>query len=101
MSSIAREIARLGGEGILTADDLPDLKAASRRVLKLLGDHQWHHPDEIMRAAGTGNTPAREGLRRMRELRPYYHIERKRLEGSRLFLYRLAPPPRPLQAALF
>jgi len=39
------------------------------RILKLLLDYRWHHRDEICRAAGTSDKYAREGTRRLRELK--------------------------------
>ena len=66
-----RDISRLGGEGILTPDDIPELKAGTRRVWALMQDGQFHSAQEIMGAAGKGDIPAMEGLRRMRELRAH------------------------------
>jgi len=76
----------LGGEGILTPSDLPDLDTQRWRVLELVADGQWHLAPEIVEAAGGS-----EGLRRLRELRriPFVAIERKRIEDRRLWAYRL------------
>ena len=84
-----RDISRLGGEGILTPDDIPELKAGTRRVLALMLDGRFHSADEIMGAAGKGGVPAMEGLRRMRELRAHgFDVEKERV-GNRRWMYRL------------
>jgi hypothetical protein len=77
-------IRALGADGILTADDLASLTAAKRAIYELLRDGEWHSADEIRRVAGGQS----EGLRRLRELRPYgIVIERKAV--GRLFYYRI------------
>jgi len=84
-----RDISRLGGEGILTPDDIPELKAGTRRVWALMQDGQFHSAQEIMGAAGKGDIPAMEGLRRMRELRAHgFDLEKERM-GNRRWMYRL------------
>ena len=90
-------IARLGGVGILTAHDLTDLSAGVVRVYNLMKDGRWHRAEEIRLAAGKGGEEASEGLRRLRELRQWFEIDRERDDG-RLFRYRLIPlshPPSP------
>ena len=84
-------IARLGGWGILTLQDLPDLDSQRGKVLDLLLDRRWHTGPEILRVSG-----GTEGLRRLRELRtlPGYTIERRKAvnpfsRGKRVFEYRL------------
>lgn len=90
------KIKSLGGAGILTTADLPDLSAAAARVEKLMKDGRWHTATEIIRAAGQ-----REGLRRMRELRKRYVIDRQREISSREFTYRIARTvPKPGQQSL-
>lgn len=79
-----REIAALGGIGILTEADLRDLKGGRRRVYELMKNGFWYSREEVCAAAGGS-----EGLRRMRELRKYYEVEKKRLEGRRCWIYRL------------
>jgi len=88
----ARKTA-LGGNGLLTDEDVQALGAGVRRVYSLMKDGQWHGPEEICRTAGEDGHRASEGLRRMRELRRWFTVERRRVEeGSRLWFYRLVPP---------
>ena len=79
-------IKRLGGAGILSRQDVEDLRDAKTKILWLMLDGEWHSATEILTVSG-----AREGLRRMRELRdiPGVNIERKRGMG-RDFFYRLS-----------
>jgi hypothetical protein len=77
-------IRSVGGEGILNPSDVPELSAAKARVLQLMFDHDWHCATQILAVSGQ-----REGLRRLRELRKNYTIERRRLTGTRDFEYRL------------
>lgn len=80
-----RQLNLLGAAGILTLEDLPALNAANMRVLRLLTDRRWHTASEIV-AVAQGS----EGLRRLRELRRHgYEIEHRRVEGKRLFEYRM------------
>lgn len=87
-SGNARVIARLGGEGILEHGDLHALTEASRAIERMMLDGYWHTATEIVNISGQ-----REGLRRMRELRRSYIVERRRGDGtthsSREFEYRL------------
>ena len=81
-------IKKLGGEGILSRQDVQHLRTQRDRVLYLMLDGLWHSANEIVAAAkGT------EGLRRLRELRdiPNVTIERRRCHKcpDRLFFYRL------------
>lgn len=76
----------LGGEGVLTESDLPELSAAAKKILDLMRDGLWHSATEIIAKSGQ-----REGLRRMRELRgDNWTVERRRNGASREFDYRLA-----------
>ena len=80
----------LGGPGILTGKDTRDLNAASMRVLKMMSDHEWHTAEEIELAAGKDGIPAREGLRRMRQLRQIgFDVSKKRKPGCREWVYKL------------
>lgn len=88
------DIARLGGLNILTQTDAEELAAGVRRVYYLMKDGEWHDPDEIKQAAGDGTYPASEGLRRLRELRRWFAVEKKRVSDSRLWIYRLATKTR-------
>ena len=80
---------RLGGQSILTSKDMPALTAGTIKVLALLRDFAWHPADEIRGVAGNPRAPASEGLRRMRELRKIYEIEKRRVYDTRLWEYRL------------
>lgn len=86
-----REAKHLGGELTLTDRDMADLNEGVHRVFALMKDGNWHSPDEIRIAAGTSGKPASEGLRRLRELRRFFEIEKKRVGEARLWLYRLGP----------
>lgn len=79
-------IKKLGGEGILSRQDVRDLKNQRAKVLYLMLDGMWHAGHEILTWSG-----GTEGLRRMRELReiPGVSIERMRPAGKRDFYYRL------------
>ena len=92
-------IKKLGGEGILSRQDVRDLKNQRAKVLYLMLDGLWHKADEIIQYSG-----GREGLRRMRELReiPGATIERHRSPNKygRDFYYRLTFD-RGLQGELF
>lgn len=85
-----RKLKALGGEGILNEKDLSELNDAVFRVMMLMADGQWHRAEDIRAAAGKNGDPASEGLRRMRELRNFFEIEKARdSEDSRQFAYRL------------
>lgn len=94
-----REIAALGGIGILSESDLQSLSDAKSRVFELMRDGRWHTRPEIEAAAD-----AAEGMRRMRELRklPGVEIQRMRSKDRREFVYRLVHTvPDYKQASLF
>ena len=78
-----RDIARLGGEGILQPEDLLGLGKQTQLVLGLMRDGQWKSRTEIEAVSG-----GLEGMRRMRELRRWYTIERRQRDG-RLWEYRI------------
>jgi hypothetical protein len=82
----------LGGKDVLKRTDMPELAAGCGRVLALLQDGQWHDAEEIRAAAGEPGRPASEGLRRLRELRRKYQIDRRSVNGTRMFEYRLGEP---------
>lgn len=89
-AGLLQKIKSLGGEGILTERDIQELKDATLCVLALMADGEWHKPSEICFAAGNYKREAREGLRRMRELRRFFEVEKRRAAlASREFLYRL------------
>ena len=71
----------------LTQKDMKELGAGKRRVLGLMLDYCWHSADEI-REAARGS----EGLRRLRELKSHYTIEKRRIASEgRHFEYRFIP----------
>ena len=85
------QIKKLGGEGILSRQDVVDFSNQRNRVLWLMLDGQWHTTGQILRTA-----KGREGLRRMRELReiPNVSIERaKHPTVKRDFIYKLNYKP--------
>lgn len=83
----ARYIARVGGEGVLTAEDVPALQDACYRVRDLMAAGGWFTAQSIIECAGQ-----REGLRRLRELRVLgYEVEKRRIAERREFEYRLVP----------
>jgi len=84
------DVSSLGGEGILNPDDLKELKEGTHRVYILMSDLAWHSPDEICLHAGKNGVPAREGLRRMRELRKWYRVDKTRTSTGRTWHYRLS-----------
>lgn len=88
MNLVNGQIKALGGIGILTAEDIADFNAAERRVLALMLDGAWHFPAEIEAIAGDENFPAAQGLRRMRELRKIFTVDKAKI-GKRLWQYRL------------
>jgi hypothetical protein len=71
---------------ILTDDDIQTEKIARANILRLMLDFQWHQTMEIIQVSGGS-----EGMRRLRELRQHYEIERNRVIGSRQWQYRLVP----------
>jgi hypothetical protein len=81
------QIHKLGGEGILTRQDIQDFSCQRAKVLRLMFDGCWHQADQILAASG-----GREGLRRLRELReiPGIAIDRRpHPNRKRDFMYRL------------
>ena len=68
----------------LYESDLEDFNDAVERVWVLLKDGEWHYAREIESAAGASGRPAREGLRRMRELRPLLNSHGVSIECRRL-----------------
>lgn len=84
-----QQILALGGVGILTERDISDFSASVQRVYALMRAGGWFSAEEIELAAGENGKPAREGLRRMRELRAAgYEIDREKGVG-RNWKYRL------------
>lgn len=80
----------IGGPGILTGRDTRELNAGAMRVLKMMSDRAWHTREEIEIAAGENGIPAREGLRRMRQLRQIgFIVSKRRAENNREWVYKL------------
>jgi hypothetical protein len=80
-------IKKLGGEGILSRQDVRDLKNQRAKVLYLMLDGLWHQADQIISYSG-----GREGLRRLRELREIPGVTIERIphpSRKRDFMYRL------------
>jgi len=92
---VYRYIRSLGGEGILTEEDVPDLRKGRGRVLQLMSDFAWHSRSAVCDAAQQV-----EGSRRLRELRKWFTIRcRRDTVDKRLFSYQLdwkdaEPPPK-------
>lgn len=78
-----RTVEHLGGIGVLRNADLASLNAACLRVYELMKYGDWYSCEAILAAAGQ-----REGLRRMRELRRWFGLEKRRVQG-RNWEYRL------------
>lgn len=87
-----KKAKELGGRGLLTEQDLRELAEGVKRVYELMKDGEWHTPDAICMAAGNGGKRAGDGLRRMRQLREKYQVEKRRLAGDRIWVYRLVLP---------
>lgn len=84
-----QQILALGGVGILTERDITEFSVSVQRVFHLMRGGGWFTAEEIELAAGENGRPAREGLRRMRELRAAgFEIDRERCLG-RQWKYRL------------
>lgn len=86
---MSTQISMLGGIGIINNDDVKDFNDQVKRVYRLMSDGNWHTRDEIEIAAGGAHGRAAEGIRRMRQLRTKYVIERQRIPETREFAYRL------------
>ena len=69
----------------LNHKDMVELGGGRKRVRTLMQDGQWHSAEEIRQVA-----EGSEGLRRLRELRKKFYIEKRRISGSRHFEYRMA-----------
>ncbi len=72
---------------MLTQRDLEELRGGQDRVYRLMRDGGWYPADAIRQVAGNGSA-ASEGLRRLRELRKWFEIEKRR-SGGRSWEYRL------------
>ena len=80
-----REIKRLGGEGILIAQDIVAFSKAEQAIIEWMEDGAWYSASSIIEQSGQ-----REGLRRLRDLRSKgFNVERKRVSAAREFYYRL------------
>jgi hypothetical protein len=97
LERIEARLKELGGHGILNASDIEEIDAACRRVLHLMLDrllfcreNPYVTAEEIKLAAGKNGVPASEGLRRMRELRRFFDIVRRRRQQNRQFEYAIS-----------
>lgn len=76
---------KVKGPHRLTSEDMKDFSAASRAVYELMRDGEWHSRDEIIAASGVLS-----GMKRMRELRRTYEIEKRMVaDKKRVYEYRL------------
>ena len=66
-----------------------NLNPAQKRVYSLMRKGTWTSADSIKLAAGVEGTPASEGLRRMRELRDWFIVQKRRSVGTTQYEYRL------------
>jgi hypothetical protein len=84
-------IKRLGGEGILSHDDIRQFTKVEKLLVERMKDGEWHSATSIIEWTGQ-----REGLRRLRDLRQKgYVVERMRNGDSRDFHYRLLNGSKP------
>lgn len=60
-----------------------------QRVYSLMRRGTWTHSSEIRRVAGKNGQSAEGGLRRMRELRRFFDIEKRLSSDGRTFEYRI------------
>jgi len=51
--------------------DFQELQAAQYRVLELLADEKWHNRQEVQISASRDDSPAINGVGRLREVRAY------------------------------
>jgi len=68
---------------------LRSLNSSVQRVYSLMRRGTWTHSSEIRRVAGKNGQSAEGGLRRMRELRRFFSVEKRRSDDGRTFDYRL------------
>lgn len=89
------EIAKRGGEGILTAADIPHLCHSERMIELLMRDGQWHTRDEFERETGSNTF---EIMRRARaamgklEQEGWQRERKLHTMRPRIFKYRCTPP---------
>lgn len=68
---------------------LRSLNSGVQRVYSLMRKGTWTHSSEIRRVAGKNGQSAEGGLRRMRELRRFFVIEKRKSLDGRSFEYRI------------
>ena len=68
---------------------LRSLPSSVQRIYSLMRKGTWIHSSEIRRVAGKNGQSAEGGLRRMRELRTFFHIEKTKSDDGRTFNYRI------------
>lgn len=82
------QIPMFEGASGITGTDMKELGAGRKRVLQLMLDGRWHSAEEIRQAA-----QGSEGLRRLRELKTRYQIDKRRIASEkRHYEYRLTLP---------
>ena len=90
MDEILRLISKIGGVGVISAEDLVGLSESRMRVLELFISRwgEWVTRAEICAVGGA------EGTRRARELRELgFHLAKRRPDGNkRAWEYRLEIP---------
>lgn len=77
----------LGGQGVLESSDLEALRGDVCLVYSVMKDRKWHSGMEIRKALPPGS----DAMRRLRELRRLFTVERCRFGEKRHFWYRLQP----------
>lgn len=89
------EIAKRGGEGILTAADIPHLCHSERMIELLMRDGQWHTRDEFERETGSNTFEImRRARAAMRKLELEGWTRRRKIFSMtpRKFQYCCTPP---------
>ena len=87
--TIEEYLKSIGGHELTQSDGVA-LSAGTLRVFELMKCGGWFSVDDICMAAGSNGRPAREGLRRARELRRFgFELEKQRIGTTREWVYRI------------
>lgn len=70
-------------------ETLRSLPSSVQRVYSLMRKGTWTHSSEIRRVAGENGLSSDSGLRRMRDLREFFVIEKKMSNDGRTYNYRI------------
>ena len=100
LRDVDRTIRRLGGVGILRPKDLAALSEQKWKILNAMARSDWFTRKEIEDASGG----AADAMRRMRELREFVRIARRRIGDSVNFEYSILGPrvkPKSAQKSLW